>query len=63
MLYICKGSKTPRNPVFYEYYQKKLAEGKTKQQALICIMRGLVNIIYGMMKHKTANIMPERKVS
>jgi len=62
-IHICKGSKTPRNPVFYEYYQKKLAEGKTKQQALICIMRRLVNIIYGMMKHKTAYIMPERKVS
>jgi transposase len=58
-IHICKGSKTPRNPVFYEYYQKKLAEGKTKQQALICIMRRLVNIIYGMMKNKTAYIVPD----
>ncbi|AMA72259.1 transposase [Aneurinibacillus sp. XH2] len=58
-IHICKGSKTPRNPVFYEYYQKKLAEGKTKQQALICIMRRLVNIIYGMMENKTAYIMPD----
>lgn len=56
---VCKGSKTPRNPVFYEYYQKKLSEGKSNKQALVCIMRRLVNIIYGMMKNKTAYVMPE----
>ncbi|GED12589.1 IS110 family RNA-guided transposase [Aneurinibacillus migulanus] len=53
-----KGSKMPRNPFFYEYYHRKLAEGKTKGQALICVMRRLVNIIYGMMKHKTAYVAP-----
>ncbi|MCA1032529.1 IS110 family transposase [Bacillus timonensis] len=57
---VSKGSKIPRNPVFYNYYQKKLSEGKTKKQALICIMRRLVNIIYGMMKNKEAYIMPEQ---
>ncbi|MGI8349240.1 IS110 family transposase [Niallia circulans] len=57
---VSKGSKTPRNPVFYGYYQKKLSQGKTNKQALICIMRRLVNIIYGMMKNKTAYIMPEQ---
>ena len=55
---ISKGSKMPRNPVFYEYYQTKLKEGKTKGQALVCVMRRLVNIIYGMMKNKTDYIMP-----
>ncbi|WP_210364504.1 IS110 family transposase [Bacillus sp. REN3] len=55
---VAKGSKLPRNPVFYAYYQKKLKEGKTKGQALVCIMRRLVNIIYGMMKHKTAYKLP-----
>lgn len=55
---ISKGSKMPRNPVFYEYYQTKLKEGKTKGQALVCVMRRLVNIIFGMMKNKTAYIMP-----
>ncbi|WP_405101020.1 IS110 family transposase [Oceanobacillus sp. FSL H7-0719] len=55
---VAKGSKLPRNPVFYAYYQKKLKEGKTKGQALVCIMRRLVNIIYGMMKHKTAYELP-----
>ncbi|MEH7814708.1 IS110 family transposase [Bacillus toyonensis] len=55
---VAKGSKTPRNPVFHAYYQKKLKEGKTKGQALVCIMRRLVNIIYGMMKYKTAYELP-----
>jgi transposase len=43
----------PNQPVFYAYYQRKISEGKTKSQALVCIMRRLVNIIYGMMKNKT----------
>ncbi|WLD94528.1 IS110 family transposase [Alkalihalobacillus sp. AL-G] len=55
---VAKGSKLPRNPVFHAYYQKKLKEGKTKGQALVCIMRRLVNIVYGMMKHKTAYKLP-----
>jgi transposase len=62
---VAKESKKPRNPVFYEYYQRKRKEGKTKGQALVCIMRRLVNVIYGMMKNKTAYQLPnitERKV-
>ncbi|PFM64420.1 IS110 family transposase [Bacillus cereus] len=55
---VAKGSKLPRNPVFHVYYQKKLKEGKTKGQALVCIMRRLVNIVYGMMKYKTAYELP-----
>ncbi len=55
---VSKGSKVPRNPVFYEYYHRKIAEGKTKTQALVCIMRRLVNIIYGMMKNKTPYVLP-----
>jgi len=43
----------PNQPIFYSYYQRKISEGKTKSQALVCIMRRLVNIIYGMMKNKT----------
>ena len=57
---ISKKSKTPRNPILYEYYQRKLTEGKTKVQALICIMRRLVNIIFGMMKNKTEYVMKYR---
>jgi transposase len=53
-----KGTGAPRNPVFYEYYQRKISEGKTKVQALVCIMRRLVKIIYSMMKNKTEYILP-----
>jgi transcriptional regulator with XRE-family HTH domain len=42
----------PVNEIFYTYYQKKLSEGKTEHQAIICVMRRLVNIIYGMMRNK-----------
>lgn len=55
---LARGSKQPRNAIFHAYYERKIAEGKTKVQALICIMRRLVNIIYGMLKNKTEYIMP-----
>ena len=55
---VSKGSKLPRNPAFLAYYERKQEEGKTKGQALVCIMRRLVNIIYGMMKNKTPYIAP-----
>ncbi|HZH62201.1 MAG TPA: IS110 family transposase, partial [Metabacillus sp.] len=58
---VAKETKKPRNPVFYEYYQRKQKEGKTKGQARVCVMRRLVNVIYRMMKHKTAYEMPIRK--
>ena len=44
---------TPRNPVVRAYYEKRKAEGKTSQQALICISRRLISIIYGMLKNGT----------
>jgi len=56
---VAKVSGKPRNPVFHDYYQRKITEGKTKKQALVCVMRRLVNIVYGMMKHRTAYIMPD----
>ncbi|MBD7912096.1 IS110 family transposase [Clostridium cibarium] len=53
---------TSRNPVFLEYYKRKVSEGKTKIQALVCVMRRLNNIIYGMMKNKTEYIMPNVEI-
>lgn len=53
---------TPRNQVFLEYYKRKVSEGKTKIQALVCVMRRLNNIIYGMMKNKTEYILPDMEV-
>ena len=41
---------TAHNPIFKEYYEKKLNEGKTKHQSIICIMRRMVNIIYRVLK-------------
>ena len=50
---------TPRNRIFREYYLKRVEEGKNKQQALICIARRLVNIVYGMLKNHTEYRNPE----
>ena len=52
-LALSKRYKEPRNPIFLEYYEKKRTEGKTKNQAIVCIMRKLVNIVFKMMKNKT----------
>jgi transposase len=41
--------KTVINPFFYDLYRKKLSEGKTKRQALKCVQRRLVNILWNMM--------------
>ncbi len=43
----------PTNAYFFEYYKKKLSEGKTKKQSIKCIMRKLVTITYKMMRDKT----------
>ena len=40
------------NPIFYEYYHKKISEGKKKNQALKCVQRRLVNIVYRVMKDR-----------
>jgi transposase len=46
-------TKEPYQPIFREYFERKISEGKTPSQALVCIMRRLVSIVYGMMRHKT----------
>ena len=38
--------------------EKRKAEGKSSQQALICISRRLISIIYGMLKSGTEYRMP-----
>ena len=43
----------PVHDIFHDYYNRKLSHGKTKHQAIICVMRRLVNIVYGMLKNKT----------
>jgi len=46
------------NPFFYEYYHRKLSEGKTKRQALKSVQRRLVNIIWNMMTYNVPYINP-----
>jgi transposase len=37
-----------------EYFKKKISEGKNKSQAICCLKRKIINIIYTMLKHKAA---------
>jgi transposase len=53
----------PVNQYFYNYYRKKISEGKTKKQSIKCVMRKLVNIIYKMMRDKTEYREPQQKIS
>jgi len=59
-LVVHRGTTGPRNPGFLEYFHRKMAEGKTKKQAFVCIMRRPVNIVYGILKHKTPYHLPEK---
>lgn len=36
-----------------KYFKRKVNEGKSKSQALVCLRRQIVNIVWMMMKHKT----------
>jgi hypothetical protein len=44
---------TARHPAFRRYFEKKLSENKTKPQALICVSKRALKIIYGMMRTKS----------
>lgn len=41
-----------REPHFRAYYERLLARGKTKMQALVAVMRKLLHAIYGMFRHQ-----------
>jgi transposase len=47
-----------RNPFFYEYYHRKISEGKTKRQALKCVARRLVNIVWTMLANNEEYVNP-----
>lgn len=40
------------------YFKRKVSEGKSKSQALVCLRRQMVNIVWMMMKHKTEYRLP-----
>jgi transposase len=44
------------------YFNRKVSEGKTKAQALVCLRRQLVNVVWMMLKHKTEYVYPQEKL-
>ena len=52
------GTVRAKNPILHEYYHRKLSEGKTKQQALKCVQRRLVNIVWGMLTNNEEYVNP-----
>ena len=48
---ISTASNTILNPFIHGYYHRKLSEGKTKRQALKCVQRRLINIIWRMLTY------------
>jgi transposase len=48
--YLCALGQISWNPKAKEYYQKKIKEGKSKKQALVCVMKRIACIVYGMLK-------------
>ena len=54
-----KNKDTPTNAIFLDYYKRKISEGKNNKQALTCVMRRLINIIYRMLKDNTEFYVPK----
>ena len=46
------------NSFCYDYYQRKRSEGKTKRQALKCVQRRLVNIVWTMLTNNEEYVNP-----
>ena len=46
------------NGFFYDYFHRKQAEGKTKRQALKCVQRRLVNIVWTMLTNGEEYVNP-----
>jgi len=46
------------NSFIREYYHRKLSQGKTKRQALKCVQRRLINIIWRMLMYNEVYVNP-----
>ena len=46
------------NSFLYDYYHRKMSEGKTKRQAIKCVERRLVNIIWTMLTNNEEYVNP-----
>lgn len=51
-LYMAAISAKQHNPVLKEHYERLIARGKSKMSALCAVMRRLVQISYGVIKHQ-----------
>jgi len=58
-----RNNNKPTNAIFLEYYEKKRANGKTKHQAIVCIMRRLISIIFHILKYEKEYEIPTELVS
>ena len=47
------------NDAARRYFAKKVSEGKTKSQALVCLRRHMVTVVYMMLKHNTEYRCPQ----
>lgn len=46
------------NDAARSYFKRKISEGKTKAQALVCLRRQLVNVVWMMLKHRAEYRLP-----
>jgi hypothetical protein len=46
-------SGSDKNPLSRAYFLKKVAEGKTKKEAITCLARRLVDIIFAVMRDRS----------
>jgi transposase len=53
-IYFITLSQIRTNPKVKEYFIRKISEGKSRKQAICCIMRRIAVIIYGMLRTKGA---------
>jgi transposase len=44
------------------YFLRKVSEGKSKSQALVCLRRQMVNLVWSLMKHRTLYRYPQEKL-
>jgi len=54
----CGANEKIINGFFYDYYHRKQTEGKTKRQALKCVQRRLVNIVWTMLTNGEEYVNP-----
>lgn len=57
---VFKDTNHSHNPIFLDYYHKKIADGKTKRQAFTCVMRRINNIIYNILKNNVPYKHPKK---